>query len=606
MCILVRMVHSDISGTLRTEAAQAHIIELLGTQQFPSRRAFAVRVCEDFDFLDAKGDWQVSGCMKALYGLERKVAQIVLPAAAVAAPNNAPRLLDASVPAPQAVPAKLRDIQGLYVEAVTEADQRKIWNTLIAHEHPDGMTTFAGCQVRYLIGSDHGWLGAAGFSAAARRLRARDQWIGWDDQKRAEQLSAVIGLSRFLLRVRIPHLASHVLGRILRRLPLEFESRYGYRPSLVESFADAGYHGTCLRASNFVCVGQTAGRGRQDIHNRHDKSVKTVLMYALCSNWRRRLDVPWVDHAPSLEIGSGLDAHNWAENEFGKAPLGDKRLTKRLVEAAHRLSAYPGAKINAHSDSDRTSMNAFYRMIEKPAESQVTVENILYTHRERTVCRMRGQSTVLAVQDGTDLNFGTRPGCDGLQIIGKNQTKAKTLGLHLHATLAVSGEGLPLGVLRLGFDDAQYRQRRPEQDGEGVETQRKQSKSKPRVKTQRWMKALEDVAEAAREVSRKTRVISVCDREGDVFELFDAQRRCSRVELLVRAKHDRNLSRSGDKLFAKLRGGEPSGYMDVQIEGLVARPKSSRKKARPARKKRLAQWCAALSFVEAAGDGASW
>ena len=139
MCIVVPMVHSDISGTLRTEAAQAHIIELLGTQQFPSRRAFVVRVCEDFDFLDAKGDWQVSGCMKALYGLERKVAQIVLPAAAVAAPNNAPRLLDASVPAPQAVPAKLRDIQGLYVEAVTEADQRKIWNTLIAHEHPEGI-----------------------------------------------------------------------------------------------------------------------------------------------------------------------------------------------------------------------------------------------------------------------------------------------------------------------------------------------------------------------------------------------------------------------------------------------------------------------------------
>ena len=564
------VVQSDISGTFRTQGARAHIIQVLKTERFPSRRALAVRLCEDFDFVDAKGDWQISGCMKALYALERSVEQIVLPAAAKPAPNNAPRLLDTAVPAVQNVPARLKDLQGLSVEVVTSADQRVLWNTLIAREHPQGMTTFAGAQVRYLIGSSQGWLGAVGFSAAARRLRARDQWIGWEEPKRRERLSSVTCLSRFLLRVRIPHLASHVLGRILRRLPLDFEWRYGYRPLLVESYADAGYDGTCLRGANFVRVGETAGRGRQDRDNRHAKSVKTVFMYALRSNWRRLLDVPWVDHAPSLDPGSGLDAHHWAENEFGKAPLGDLRLTRRLVQAAQRLSVYPGAKINAHSKSDRTAMNAFYRMIEKPVESAVTVENILYTHRERTVCRLRAQNTILAIQDGTDLNFGTRPGCSGLQIIGRNQTKAKTLGLHLHATLAVSDRGLPLGVLRLGFDPAE------------------QKAKKSRIKVPRWLDALKDVAEAVREVSGKTRVISVCDREGDVFELFDAQRRCPRVELLVRAKHDRNLA-CADKLFTRLRSGPPAGYLEVPIEGLVARPKSSRKKARSARQKRLAR-----------------
>jgi len=581
------MLQSDISGTFSTETARAHIIGLLQTERFASRRALSLRLCQDFNFLDAKGDWQVSGCMKALYALENKVAEIVLPAAASAPPKNAPRLLDTAVAPAHEVPQKLCDIQGLYVEAVSAVGQRTIWNTLIAHEHPQGMTTFAGCQVRYLIGSDHGWLGAVGFSAAARRLRARDQWIGWDDAKRRLWLSAVICLSRFLLRVRVPHLASHVLGQVLRDLPLEFESRYGYRPMLVESYADAGYHGTCLRAANFVRVGESAGRGRQDVDNRHAKSVKTVLMYALDSNWRRRLEVPQVDHAPELEPGCGLDAQSFAQNEFGDAPLGDRRLSRRLVESVARLAAYPGAKINAHSQSDRTFMNAFYRLIEKPAESEVTVGNILHTHRERTVCRMRSQRTVLAVQDGTDLNFGTRPGCEGLQIIGKNQTKAKSLGLHLHATLAVSGEGMPLGVLRLGFDSDKVKRHLSQAD----RVRGKQVKAKLgfRPKTQRWIDALEDVSQATREVSGKTRVISVCDREGDVFEIFDAQRRGVRVELLVRAKHDRNLTKTGAKLFAVLRGGEAQGYQDVPIEGLTARPKSSRKKARPARTKRLAR-----------------
>ena len=89
------------------------------------------------------------------------------------------------------------------------------------------------------------------------------------------------------------------------------------------------------------------------------------------------------------------------------------------------LAAYPGHKINASPDSDGTAITGFYRLIEKPAESAVSVETILAPHRERSICRIRGQRTVLAIQDGTDLNFATRPGCDGLEVIGKNQTKAR-------------------------------------------------------------------------------------------------------------------------------------------------------------------------------------
>jgi len=98
------MLQSDISGTFSAEAARAHVIELLQKERFASRRALSLRLCQDFDFLDAKGDWQVSGCMEAPYALENKVAEIVLPAAASAPPKNAPRLLDRAVVPAHEVP----------------------------------------------------------------------------------------------------------------------------------------------------------------------------------------------------------------------------------------------------------------------------------------------------------------------------------------------------------------------------------------------------------------------------------------------------------------------------------------------------------------------
>ncbi len=325
----------------------------------------------------------------------------------------------------------------------------------------------------------------------------------------------------------------------------------------------SGYDGTCLRAAGFLCVGRTGGRGRQDREKRRAKTVKTVFMRALERSWRRKLGVPPVDLAPSLEPGEGLNAQDWAENEFAAAPLGDKRLSARLVKSAGLLAAYPGQKINASSDSGGNEIAGFYRMIEAPAESEVTVANILAPHRERSIRRMRGQKTVLAIQDGTDLNFSRRPGCDDLQLIGKNQTGASSLGLHMHATLAVTETGLPLGVLETGFDPVQATV----------------SKQKRRA-TQRWLEAFNGTADAAREIGGKTRIISVGDREADCFELFDAQRRRPRVELLVRARHDRVLGKG--KLFATMGGGAPDAMVDVEIEGLTERAKSSRTKARPA------------------------
>ena len=280
------------------------------------------------------------------------------------------------------------------------------------------------------------------------------------------------------------------------------------------------------------------------------------------------MGLAWVDPAPQLQPGEGLEAGQWAQNELGGAQLGDKRWTARLVRSAELLAEYPGRAISANVRSDAAAVDGYYRLIEQPAERGLTAETILAPHRVRSVQRMRAQSTVLCIQDGSDLRFATRPGCAGLEVIGRNQTSSKTLGLHLHLTLAVSARGLPLGVLRAGFGTPSAA------DG---------------GKLRRWLDGYRDIAALSGALTRKTQLIAVMDREADFFELFDEQRRNGRVQIIVRAKHDRRLQGAHQKLFARLSEGAADGRVEVEIAGLTERPKASRKRARAARQKRLAK-----------------
>ena len=586
---------SQILQTLRAPEAQARLGHIVAHGACESRAALGREVCAQFGFVDARGTAQLTGCLKALDVLETE-QQIPLPAPRPHPQRPSPRCLDAPVPAPVEVPAQVRDVEGLRLVVVEDEAQRRIWNTLLAEEHPQGTTTFVGCQLRYLIGSDHGWLGALGFSASALRLRARDTWMGWSDAQRAAHLHRVVCLSRFLIRpaVQCRHLASHVLGRVLRRVEADFEARYHYRPWVVETFVAPEHVGVCFEAANFVHVGHTAGRGRCDRAHAGARTAKSVYLYELTPHWRRRLGVARVEAAPSRSPGEGLDSAQWAQNELGDAPLGDKRLSARLVRSATLLAQCPGHAFTGAPD--RAALKGYYRLIEHPDESQVTPEHIVAPHRARTIERMRAHDTVLCIQDGSDLNFATRPGCEGLGIIGRNQTSAKTLGLHLHLTFAVSGAGLPLGVLRCGFDaPPPGGEASPEQaPGESDEKYVGNTNTEPETddsarKTRRWLDGLHDVAEAASELPRKVRVISVMDREADFFELFDAQRRIGRVDVLVRAKHNRRLGQGLPKLFDALRNAPADGHVEIDIARVSKRPKTSRKQARPARTARVAR-----------------
>ena len=159
---------------------------------------------------------------------------------------------------------------------------------------------------------------------------------------------------------------------------------------------------------------------------------------------------PHRDEAP-LAPGEGLDAGSWATIEFAAAPLGDARLSARLVESAHHMAQSPMRAIIGAANGARAVVKGHCRLMDQPADSEVTIEHILAPHRERTRRRMQSESTVLCIQNTTTLSFTRRGQTQGLGTIGSNQTGALARGLHLHTTLAVNPDGVPLGVLRAGF-----------------------------------------------------------------------------------------------------------------------------------------------------------
>src|SRR3989338_4792176 len=195
-----------------------------------------------------------------------------------------------------------------------------------------GKGPLCGAQLRYVIKSSrYGWLGGMSFSAAAWRVTVRDQWVGWSEAQRERNLKRVLNNSRFLIlpHVHVLHLASHVLGQIARRVGKDFKKRYGEKPILLETFVDSEkYSGTCYRAANWQEIGMTGGRGRQDQQFEANVSRKRVFVYPLSSNWKERLHEGPERGMPRAP----QDPADWAEEEWGRADLGDERLNKRLEE----------------------------------------------------------------------------------------------------------------------------------------------------------------------------------------------------------------------------------------------------------------------------------
>jgi len=384
-----------VKQTLSESANIEYIRSLLEDDepQFKHRTELANIICENFSFFDLRGQAQQGSCLKALRELE-DAGHFTLPVALKNHGDSSPKRLPEPVPLPTDVPSHAGEVQGLELILVTTPEQSQVWNEIMLSEHPQGAGPFVGRQLRYLIQSEHGLLGGFGFAAAALQLSDRDQWIGWDEDGRRAYLHYIVGMNRFLLRPNIvcKNLASKVMGSVLTVMPIDFEQKYGYKPLLVESFVDTSqYTGTCYRASNWIEVGKTKGRGRQGKSNQVTLSIKDIYCYPLESDFREQMGLASKDNKKKLEPLTpiaGLEGNQWAEQEFGNAPVGDKRIKDRLVNVAAAKAEMPGRAFSGVVNGNQAQTKGYYRMIDQPEDSEFTPENILAPHGWTRCCAM--------------------------------------------------------------------------------------------------------------------------------------------------------------------------------------------------------------------------
>lgn len=277
------------------------IRDIIAADPDACRRQIAEQVGAALDWRDARGEIKRMGATSALLAFHRR-GWITLPpprkpGRTVAVRRAVPPR--ESVPPQPAIAMPLAALRPITLQPVRDAAQSRLWNGFIGHYHYQGYTPLCGAQLRYLVHSPRGWLGAMSFSAAALALRDRDRFIGWTPATRARNRALVVNHSRFLILpwVRVPHLASHLLAQAARRVAADFAHAYGYRPVLLESFVETPrFAGTCYRAANWTCVGHTRGRGRGDRRSarelRENPSplpIKAIWMYPLQHDWRQHL-----------------------------------------------------------------------------------------------------------------------------------------------------------------------------------------------------------------------------------------------------------------------------------------------------------------------------
>lgn len=236
---------------------------------------------------------------------------------------------------------------------------------------------------------------------------------------------------------------------------------------------------------------------------------------------------------------------SWAAQELRYAQLGDARLNRRLVRLVEDLAAQPTASVPQACGNWAATKGA-YRFWDSP---QVKPGAINAAHRQSTIERVREHRTILVLQDTTDLNFTHHPATQGLGPLDH----PSQLGLKVHSALAASPQGVPLGLIH-----QEVWTRDPGAGGKRHQRRQRETKDK---ESQRWLTALAASQEA---VPEGIEVITIADREADMYDLFAMPRRPG-VHLLIRATHDRQVSHEARYLWPAIRQSPARGQLTIEL-----------------------------------------
>lgn len=273
------------------------IRQLIAQEGGRGRSHISNRLCEIWDWRQANGRYRQIACRDLLRQLQAKgliqLPPLLRPARREGYVNRVAKLeLTDRVPLQvdgRSLRAEIR------VELAQEVEKIQLFNRLIGTCHYLGYQQPTGAQLKYLACYQSQPMACLSFGPAAYQLAARDQWIGWHREHRLERLPWLVNNERFLILpwVQVRGLASLVLSQCLRRLRADWQRIYHHDLALAETFIQRDrFTGGCYAAANWRCVGQTRGRGRNDLFFEAALPVKTVWLYPLRKDFREVLCAP--------------------------------------------------------------------------------------------------------------------------------------------------------------------------------------------------------------------------------------------------------------------------------------------------------------------------
>lgn len=275
-------------------AADAHFIrELIATSPGESRRALSQKLCAAWNWRQPNGVPRDMVCRGLMLALSR-AGHIELPAVKRRPPNPFTARSQ-----PQAIQIdrtpicmSLRELGPLTFRCVRRTPEEAGFNSLLETYHYLGYAQPVGEHLKFMVYAGERPVALFAWSSAPRHLGPRDRYLGWSAQLRQQNIRGIAYNTRYLILpwVKVPHLASHLLAQMTRKLSAQWQNVYDHPVYFAETFIDTTrFRGTCYRAANWIYLGRTQGRGKDDLTHRPNRTLKDVLCLPLVENFRELL-----------------------------------------------------------------------------------------------------------------------------------------------------------------------------------------------------------------------------------------------------------------------------------------------------------------------------
>jgi hypothetical protein len=270
----------------------SEIREVLATHPGRSRWFISREICRRWNWTQPNGVLKDMICRGLLLRLEAQKL-IELPPAKIPSPYPGRRKPSPIEIEQTPIEGNLSGLKPIELLQVRRTPLEKVYQGLMEQFHYLGYSRPVGEHLEYVARSQNRPLACIGWCSAPRHIGCRDRYVGWTQEQRIRNLSLVVINTRFLILpwVRVPHLASHLLGLMARRISRDWHQLYRHEVVWLESFVDParGFLGTCYKAANWIYLGQTTGRGKNDHTYKVNRSLKDVWGYPLRRDFRKVL-----------------------------------------------------------------------------------------------------------------------------------------------------------------------------------------------------------------------------------------------------------------------------------------------------------------------------